>query len=231
MDTVTVRPARAALSTAGRRLQLLAVPWAFGLLLGGEAVLASLGVVAGPDRPLWVRLLLVAIAITPAAVWLGHPWLGRTPSFRWLLEWPQPEARIDRDGIELVFAGEGARRFEWDAVASLRPSQRWRGPAELVGVEGTTLAYIPESLVHPRAGWRSSRTLAEEVVGTRPDRYALSGANWAGVPDAFALRGTPAGPPNVVAADRRRSAVINVVLALLLSGALLFVVLLLGQSG
>jgi hypothetical protein len=209
----------------------LAVPWAFGLLLAGEAVLPSLGVAPGPDRPLWLRLLLVAIAITPAAVWIGHPWLGRIPSFRWLLEWPQPAARIDRGGIEFVFAGEGARRFEWDTVASLRPSERWRGPAELVGVEGTTLAYIPESLVHPRSGWRSSRTLAMEVVGARPDRYALSGTNWAGVPDAFALRGHPVGLLDVVAANRRRATVVIVVFALLLGSALLFVVLLFGQGG
>ncbi|MBA3878039.1 MAG: hypothetical protein C0498_14175 [Anaerolinea sp.] len=231
VDTVIVRPARAALSTAGRRLQLLAVPWAFGLLLGGEAVLPSLGVAAGPDRPLWVRFLLVAIAIAPAAVWIGHAWLGRIPSFRWLLEWPQPAARIDRDGIELVLAGEGARRFDWDIVASLQPGQRWRHPAELVGTDGTTLASVPESLVRPRPGWRSARTLAQAVVDLRPDRYALYSANWAGVADAFALRETVSVPFDIAAADRRRSAVVAAVCAVLIGGAVLGVVTWLAVRG
>ena len=94
-ETVVVRPRRATLSTAGRRLEVLAVPWAFGLLLAGDPALSSLGFADGPDRPVAVRLVFVAVAVAPAAVWLGHPWLGRIPPFRWLLEVPQPVARLD----------------------------------------------------------------------------------------------------------------------------------------
>lgn len=70
-----------------------------------------------------------------------------------------------------------------------------------------------------------------EVVDVRPDRYALSGTNWAGVPDAFALRATHAALLDVVASDRRRSAVVIGLLAVLIGGALLLVVVLLVQGG
>jgi hypothetical protein len=90
----------------------------------------------------------------------------------------------------------------------LRPGRHWQEAARLTGLDGGELALVPECLVHPRPGWRTGQTLAQVVVATRPDRYRLTEANWAGVPDGFALTSSEHTEFDVGAVQRRRAAVL-----------------------
>jgi len=212
---VTVRPSAPALTTAGRWVGYLAWPWLFGVLLGGDWLLELVGYPTG-ERPLGLRLSLVAVAVVPGVLWLmTHSRLGQLRGFRRLRATPQPLARIDRNGIELSLPGQGVRRFAWEEVGRLDLSTSWPLRGTLVGTNGRTLALIPESLVHARRTWRSDRNLAQAVVEARPDRYAPV-ANWAGVTDAFALHELAQADPR--AAERRRL-LVRVVIIVGLGGA------------
>lgn len=205
-EALWVKPLRPTLTRSGRLLGLLALPWALGFLLAAGPLLAVLGISLGPQSPLLLRVIVLAVGLIPAVIWMGHRWLGRAPGFRWLLESPQPFASLDSQGIALTLPGDGTRRLEWDQIAALVP-RRWRERARLVGVEGSTLAVIPDGLVHPQTGQGSGRTLAQLIVDERPDRFALSHADWAGRPDAFSTRDA-VGHFDVRLAARRRTAVL-----------------------
>lgn len=205
-EVLRVKPPRPTLTRSGRLLGLLALPWALGFLLAAGPLLATLGYSLGPQSPILLRVMVLAIGLTPAVIWMGHPWLGRAPGFRWLLESPQPFASLDSQGIALTLPGDGTRRVEWEHVASLVPRRPWRERARLVGVDGSTLVVIPDSLIHPKTAQGSSRTLAQLIVDVRPDRFALSDADWTGRPDAFSLRDA-VGHFDVRLAVRRRTAV------------------------
>jgi hypothetical protein len=114
-------------------------------------------------------------------------------------------ARIDAEGIDLTLPRVGTRRLEWDHVASMIPRRRLQEQARLIGLDGTTLVVIPESLVYPIPFRGPIRTMAQVIVETRPDRYALSDADWRGLPDGFALRETVR-DFDVQEAERRRGA-------------------------
>jgi len=73
----------------------------------------------------------------------------------------------------------------------------------LIGVDGSVLTTIPENLVYLKVTWSAAPTLAEGVVTTRPDRYALTGARL-GRPDTFALKGSGFEPLDVGAVARQR---------------------------
>ena len=213
-----VRPAGSTLSHAGRSVAILAVPWAIGFLLVADAVLSSLGS-PGPERPIVVRFAIVAIAAGPLVAWwtAAGGWLGRVPGFRRLLAWPQPLARLSPDAIELTLPGEGTRRFDWEGVAALVPDHRWRdlGSAELHSPDGALLAVIPAGLAFPKAGWRSAPTLADLVVATRPDRYAITGGDAWGRSDAFDLVDRVPAPIDLATLRHRRVVLLGAIMVLL----------------
>lgn len=219
---VIVQPSRPALATAGRWLGYLAWPWALGFLVAGNELLRAVGYPA-EQPPLVLRLAVIAIAAAPGAVWfVTQTRLGQVRGLRRLRAQPQPLARVDRHGIELSLPGHGVRRFDWEAVSRLDVINSWlHQDGRLIGTNGSTLAGIPESLVYPRSPtWRAlwTRTLAQVVVEVRPDRYALSGANWAGLLDAFALH-EMVRDYDALAADRRRTQIVAAFAAVLTAGA------------
>jgi hypothetical protein len=186
----TLKLALPSRSPLGRALGWVAFPWLFAVAIGALLILNALGYsVSDPGPPLF-RLVAIAISIAPATLWITSQWLGKVPGFRWLLDSPQPMARIDAEGIDLTLPRAGTRRLEWDHVAGMLPGRRLQEQARLIGLDGTTLVEVPESLVYATPFWGPTRTMAQVIVETRPDRYSLSDADWRGLPDGFALRGT-----------------------------------------
>lgn len=147
---------------------------------------------------------MVVVAIAPIVVLAFHRWLGHVPGLRWLLHRTQPRLAIRAMGLDLRLPEVGERLHSWDEVRALR--MRPDGGANLLGPDGVALAKIPESMVFGRRKLVArSESIASLVVRARPDRYRLSGANWAGEPNEFALR--DAHEPNATTdpwAGRRR---------------------------
>ena len=180
-DPVVIKPRVPALSRAGRTLAFASIPWFLVSLL----VLSATGL-AGPNAPQAVRTLSVFVAVAPIGVLVLHQWLGRVAGFRWLHHPTQPQLVLGSGGLELQLPGGGRQGFSWDEVIGLRT--RPGRAADLLGRDGVALAKIPENmLLAGGTRWRSE-SIASAVVRMRPDRYRLSGANWAGVPNEFALR-------------------------------------------
>jgi hypothetical protein len=193
---------------------MLALPWAFAVFFGGAWLLEALGYPLSPETPPLIPVLWVTVAMAPSAIWFVVQWLGRVPGLGWMLARPQPLARVDAGGIDLTLPGVGARRFEWERVAGLVPRRRLGETARLIGLDGKTLADIPDGLVTAHRVKGSTRTLAQLIVELRPDRYGLSDADWAGLPDGFALRGTVRDiDPRV--AERRRTALLSMTVLIL----------------
>ena len=183
LEPVILKPNWPALSKAARRLVILAAPWCFGSLLAADA----LGLI-GRDDPQTQRWLAVLVATAPAATLVFHPWLGRVRGFRWLHHQTQPRLSIGANGLDLRLPEVGEHLYGWDEVGGLR--MRRDHSADLMAVNGVPLARIPESLIMAGGGWWRSQSVASVVVRARPDRYRISGANWAGEPNEFALRAT-----------------------------------------
>jgi len=180
-DPVVIKPRVPALSRAGRNLAVAAIPWFFASLL----VLYATGL-AGPNAPQAVRMLSVFVTVAPIGVFFCHQWLGRVAGFRWLHHRTQPQLVLGSGGLELQLPGSGRRRFSWDEVVGLRT--RPDRAADLLGRDGVALAKVPENMLLAGGTRWHSESIASAVVRMRPDRYRLSGANWAGVPNEFALR-------------------------------------------
>lgn len=197
IDPVTIKPPRPTFSNAGRWLIVVSVPWFFLVLLGSSA----LGLV-GRDDPQAQRILAIIVAGAPVIVLVFHQWLGRVPGLRWLHHRIQPRLAIGANGLDLRLPDVGEHFYSWDKVGGIRT--RTRGGADLLAPDGAVLARIPESMVLAGGTWWRSESVASVVVRVRPDRYRLSGANWAGVPTEFALR-SPSEPITTVDqwADRR----------------------------
>ncbi len=214
---VIVRASPVALSRATRRIGWLAFPWFFGILFGGAALQDRLGWPLGM-APLPVRLALISVAAVPMVMYVASPWLGRLPAMRWLLASPQPEARLDLDGLALTLPEREPIRLEWSAITGMQPANDFRRSTHLLGTGGEVLATLPAELAYPRGhgwGW-SARSLGQEVVALRSDRYELTGTNWAGWPDRLGLRDTGRPVPTGGDSTRRRQAIgFTIILALL----------------
>jgi hypothetical protein len=114
------------------------------------------------------------------------------------------------------------RSFEWVEITGLRTTHG-RGP-DLLGRDGVTLSRVPEDLLLRGGNWWRSESIASLIVRARPDRYRLSGANWAGVPTEFALR-TASDPETMDDrwAIRRRSTTVGITIAFVLITGFLIV--------
>jgi hypothetical protein len=151
------------------------------VLLGLDAI----GLI-GRSAPQTVRWLALFAAAAPTILLLFHPWLGQVRGLRWLHHRIQPRLAIRADGMDLRFPDIGERSYGWEEVAALR--MRTDRAADLVGRGGVAIAKIPETMILAGGTWWRSESIAAIVVRVRPDRYRLSGANWAGVPNEFTLR-------------------------------------------
>jgi hypothetical protein len=211
---IVVRPSSPTPSRATRWLGLLGFPWLFLVVIGTDAALTMLGL--PPDeRPLVIRVLAVVLAVVPLGLYVASPWLGRLPPLRWLFAWPQPEAELDLDGIRLSLPDRPDQYVPWSAVAGLKAANNWRRDSVLVGVDGQILATVPWSLAHPRSLF-TARPLAQQVVELLPDRFALTGSNWAGLADQFGLRDAALPASSAQDSARRQWLVVGGVIALML---------------
>ena len=180
---ILITPQFPALSKAGRWLVVLAVPWFFGILVA----LDTLDLI-GRTAPQTYRWFGPVVAAAPIIVLVFHPWLGRVPGLRWLHHPIQPFVAIGATGLDLQVRGVSVRSFGWGEITGLRTT--YSRAADLLGPEGVSIARIPENMLLRGGNWWRSESIASLVVRARPDRYRLSGANWAGVPTEFALRTT-----------------------------------------
>jgi hypothetical protein len=209
---VVVRASPVAASRAARAIAWLALPWFFAVLFGGAAILAHFERPLG-QAPLALRLALIVLAAIPAAMYILGPLLGRSWAFRWLLASPQPEARLDLDGLTLMLPDRKPMRFEWSDITGMHPANDvWRS-AYLLGAGGVVLARLPNVLAHPRG--RGS--LAQEVVDLRPDRYDVAGTSVTGWADRIAVR-DPDRPVTPQADPTRRQAIAFAVIVAILGG-------------
>jgi hypothetical protein len=220
IEPVVIKPQFPALSKAGRWLVVLSVPWFFGAILA----LDNLGLI-GRSEPQAQRWLALVVAAAPVVVLVFHPWLGRLPGLRWLHHQIQPRLVISPNGLDLQLRGVGTRFYDWGEVTGLRT--RCGSGADLLGRGGVALARIPETMVLGGRGLRQTDSIATLVVRARPDRYGLSGANWAGVPNEFALRAPDdPQPPADRWLRRRRWTTVAIVLAFgAVTGLIIFVYL------
>ena len=228
---VVLRPSKPAFTQAGRAFLLLSVPWVFVALVASESLLTAVGL-SPAERPSSLQLVVVMVAFGPVFVAMLHRPISRLRGFGWLLESPQPSARVDEGGLELVLPGEGVRRFGWSEMTELVVVQAtWFSAmhGELRGPYGSTLATIPHSLMHPRVEWGEFRTLAQAIAEANPGRYALTDYNAFGIGYGFTpLGGSRSRPDLAHAAARRRFLVRLVVwsvlgvLAVAVGGALMW---------
>jgi hypothetical protein len=181
IEPVIIKPQFPALSRAGRRVALLSVPWFFGALFALDALSLT-----GRDGPQALRWLAIFVAAAPFGVLVFHPLLGHVPGLRWLHHRIQPRLAIRANGLDVQLPEVGERQFGWEEIDGLR-MRRDRG-ADLLGRNGAILARIPESMILAGGTFWRSASIASLVVRARPDRYRLSGANWAGEPNEFVLR-------------------------------------------
>ena len=161
-----------------------------------NAVVLSL-VPPGQRLPGWLSGPLFLVGVIPIVIAyiasvrfrLGHA-LG-------LIQSIPTRAVLDPAGIELSLDGSAPEVYPWDEIVALEKlGKEWR----LVGPDGSTVAAIPAGLAFPRPSWSDAPSLAEAVVDTRPDRFALRGGTFDPGVTEFALRepDDPAGRPRVV---------------------------------
>ena len=220
VSSVAVRPRRPVYTTTGRLLVRLSLPWALVALFGLDEVLEWVGVPPG-TRPFGVRLVILVAALTPVAVVVLSPVLLRFRGFDWLFVRPQPLAVVDRNVLHLRLPRIGEIALPWEHVGSMAIRGRWNATSELRSPAGDVLATVPDELVHPRVYWRTAFTLAESVVQTRPDRYALTPGFGVGRPSSFDLRERVGDGIDGAAWQRSRNRFVAALIAgLLLLGAI-----------
>ena len=200
--TVPLRAAGAKQTRRNLWYRVVATAFMFAWLFGIDALLREAGW-PGSQRPLWMRLALVSIAVLPIAVYLLasiQPRLGRALGL--IAELPA-RAILDPSGLTLWIDDRPPIRHQWPEIESLEPDGRdWR----LTGSGDETIARIPRELVRPRATWLSAPTLAEAIVAIRPDRYALRGRTSDAGMTEFGLR--QVGDPYGVATRRGRPGIL-----------------------
>jgi Bacterial PH domain len=187
-SSVVVRPRRPAWTPFGTWFVRLSLPWALVSLIGMDVALSWAGLPPA-ERPLALRLATITVGAWPVAIVLLSPLLVRLPGFDWLFARPQPATTIDEGGLALQLPQIGRQRFDWEQIGSLRFTGRWNEGSVLRTPDGMPLATVPDELVHPKIHVRTAYTLAESVVRSRPDRYALAPDNPSlGRPASFDLR-------------------------------------------
>jgi hypothetical protein len=172
---------------------ILAVGFFFAWLLGTDALLRAAGL-PGPQRPGWLRGLMIVVALTPIAIGYVSLVRARVGRALGLTQGIVSRAVIDPSGIELSVDGSESEHHRWDDIVALeRDGRDWR----LVGPGDSTVTTIPHELARPRPSWSDAPTLAETIVEIRPDRYALRGGRFEPGLTEFAVRasGDPAGRP------------------------------------
>jgi hypothetical protein len=217
---IVIRPSRPTPSRRTTLLGWLGLPWLIAVLFGTDAVLELIGLPPG-ERPLPLGMLLVASALVPIALYVASPWLGRLPAMGWMLAKPQPKAVLDAEGIRLTLPERTDQDVAWSSVAALQPANSLRRTSALVGSEGQLLATVPWALAHPRGPGLVSRSLARQVVDIRPDRFALTGTDWAGMADGFTLREAAAPAPSAGDSVRRQRLLVGGLIAVTLSVSIL----------
>jgi hypothetical protein len=206
-DQVTIHPRSASLSRAGRIFAVAAVPWFFMSLIALDA----LGVIGRGSSPL-ARQASILIALVPVAILVLHGFLGRLPGFGWFYHRIQPVLVVGPEALVVQLRGVAARSIPWENIEGLRV--RPNRAADILGEGGVALVRIPEELILAGGTRWQSESVASVVVRVRPDRYRLSGANWAGVPTEFALRRHGNSPDNGDRwAARRKHVNVGVVIA------------------
>lgn len=222
-EAIVIRPQRQVLSRTARWLSWAAIPWALGVLFGFDAVLRSFGTPLGEQPPL-SRALVVAIALVPGLLLIVSPWLGPRAATGWLLARPQPEARLDAEGIRLMLPDQPVQAIAWSDIASLSPSNDLRRTSSLLDANGQVLAKIPPGLVMQLARGPGPHSLAEAIVAIRPDRYVAAPPGIYGVVTGFAIREAGAKNPPVIPRWRHYAPALTVVVFLLGIGGLLAIV-------
>ena len=211
-SSVEVRPRRTAYTKLGTWFVRLSLPWTLVSLIGMDTLLSWSGL-APSERPIALRLAIVAIGVLPVAIVLLSPLLVRLPGFDWLFTRPQPLATVGDSGLELRLPQIGSQHFAWEQVGSLKFIGRWNGGSVLRTPDGLPLATVPDELVHPKIYVRTAYTLAESVVRSRPDRYALAPDSLSlGRPASFDLRERIGDGVDLVVWRRQRDSVLVVVL-------------------
>jgi hypothetical protein len=114
---VLVTPLRTGTSRSGTIVSLATLPWALLVVLGAGAISSGFGV-SVPRTPFAVRVIVVAIALTPSAIILLRLALGPVRGFRWL---DPPPISLLVDERELVFEVDGTPRWSvpWGLVDRL----------------------------------------------------------------------------------------------------------------
>jgi hypothetical protein len=210
--SIIVRPRHPATTTYGLWFVRLSLPWAIASMLGADVLLSWAGL-SPNERPLAVRLAVLAVGVLPVAIVVASTLLVRVPGFDWLFARPQPLAFVDDEGLDLTLPLIGRQHFAWEEIGSLKFRGRWNAGSELRTPGGELLATVPDELVHPKVYMRTAYTLAESVVQARPSRYALAPDRPSlGRPASFDLRERVGSGVDLAAWKRRRDSSLAVVL-------------------
>jgi hypothetical protein len=178
---IVVTPRLPVLSRAGTAAILASFCWFFvsGITM---AWLMNEAHLVGDERPVLEATL---IAYGPLVVLISGWLIGHRRGFRWMLRWPQPEVRLDDEGLDLVLPDVGRHRWRWHEVGGLEPAPHpsfwrrvwgWGGVpnARLVDPSLRPLANVPRELIG--AGTHRTPKLAETAVSMRPDRFGFRDA-------------------------------------------------------
>jgi hypothetical protein len=222
-------------SRAGIAFGLAAVAWfvVFGVAMA--TWMNSIGLV-GRERPAWLVWL---VATAPAFYWFFARLLGRRRGFRWMLVSPQPEARLDHEGLELMLSATERGNWSWDDVGELEAVTTAPGRirevldsgvtpnGRLVDPNGRILSVVPRALLLKGDG--RAWTIAVAAVALRPDRFGFTDAGSLSREPMFFTLVERSAPSELVRryARRRRRVVIGMYIgSFAIAAALLVVVIL-----
>lgn len=195
---LVLQPRQRVWSKAGRIVSLMALPWGLLVMALATPIWSSIA----PHTVL--RLGLVAVALTPAALWFVGGFMQRR-GMDWFFMRAQPEIRLHHDAIELALGdGEQRRWLPWSRIGSLGVTWPQLGGTPLCDETGHTIVVIPHFLFYLKDPSGANTTLAQEVVRWRPDRYMFDEASWVPMSWGFQLRGSTT-RPSKVADDATRS--------------------------
>jgi hypothetical protein len=175
MREVTLRPRRPVMSSLGRAVGWLALPWL--------AVALAVASIAIDSSALPVRILVLAVALAPTVSWIAARWGRPRNSPLLLAKEKEPRMEFDERGLA-VFSNDTRTAFNWDDIGGLDASPRWFASRMLRDRDGVPLLAIPECLAAGRAASRDA-TAAECAVAVRPDLFRLEVNAALGLPLGF----------------------------------------------